>query len=72
MDQKDDIVAKFEWLGLFSSEIKVDAHVKTPLDAMCQLWEAKMQYAHGEKDMIVMQHTFEVCALSPSPRDLST
>ncbi len=28
------------------------------MDAVCQLFVEKMQYAPGERDMLVMQHTF--------------
>jgi len=51
---------KLDWLGMFSSDVRVPAKVHTVLDAFCALWEQKMQYAAGEKDMIVMKHTFEV------------
>lgn len=54
------IMQKFEFLGLFSSELRVPEKVNTALDALCFLFERSLQYAHGEKDMIVMRHTFEV------------
>jgi len=50
---------KMEWLGLFSDE-KVPAGKTTKLDAVTHLFETKMTYAPGERDMIVMQHEFIV------------
>jgi hypothetical protein len=52
-------ITKFEWLGLFSDK-QIPAKVTTSLDAVCALMEEKMQYATGEKDMILMKHIFEV------------
>eukprot|EP00462_Mataza_sp_D1_P011279 CAMPEP_0175161518 /NCGR_PEP_ID=MMETSP0087-20121206/24651_1 /TAXON_ID=136419 /ORGANISM="Unknown Unknown, Strain D1" /LENGTH=799 /DNA_ID=CAMNT_0016449945 /DNA_START=37 /DNA_END=2436 /DNA_ORIENTATION=+ len=51
------IVNQLEWLGLFSNE-RITS--KTVLDAMCVLFERKLVYAEGEKDMIQMRHVFEV------------
>lgn len=52
-----DIISRLEWLGLFSDE-KVPSEVNTYLDALCHLFEEKLQYAPGERDMIVMHHEF--------------
>jgi saccharopine dehydrogenase-like NADP-dependent oxidoreductase len=55
--QKDDpIISRLEWLGLFTDE-EVPS-VSTYLDALCHLFESKLQYAEGERDMIVMHHEF--------------
>ena len=53
------VVKAFEWLGLFSDQ-KLES--KTHLDAVCHLMlnKKEMEYAEGEKDMIVMKHTYEV------------
>uniref|UniRef100_A0A7S4UK19 Saccharopine dehydrogenase [NAD(+), L-lysine-forming] n=1 Tax=Paramoeba aestuarina TaxID=180227 RepID=A0A7S4UK19_9EUKA len=56
----DDVIHRFEWLGMFDSEKKVGSSGTTALDAVCILFEEKMQYAEGEKDMICMKHTFDV------------
>jgi saccharopine dehydrogenase-like NADP-dependent oxidoreductase len=45
------------WLGLFSDE-KIGTKVTTLLDAVCQLFVEKLQYGAGERDMLVMRHTF--------------
>ena len=55
----DPTIAKFEWLGLFSDAV-IPAKVNTALDAVCHLMEQKMQYGAGERDMILMQHVFEI------------
>eukprot|EP01064_Diplonema_japonicum_P031419 TRINITY_DN5613_c0_g1_i1.p1 TRINITY_DN5613_c0_g1~~TRINITY_DN5613_c0_g1_i1.p1 ORF type:complete len:461 (+),score=197.79 TRINITY_DN5613_c0_g1_i1:57-1385(+) len=54
-----EVIAAMTWLGLFTDE-KVQA--KTRLDSVCELMKMKneMEYATGEKDMIVMKHTYEV------------
>lgn len=47
-----------DWLDLFSEEQRIpQLNSSTPLDALCDRMMAKMQYAPGERDMIVMQHT---------------
>ncbi len=51
------VISRFEWLGLFE-EREIDSKVNTRLDALCTLFEEKMNYAPGERDMIVMHHEF--------------
>ncbi len=51
------IIARFEWLGLFSGE-KVPSNPPTVLDALTHVMEHKMAYQPGERDMIVLQHEF--------------
>lgn len=53
------VVSQLEWLGCFSED-KIPAGTKTILDAMCHLFQGKLVYAEGEKDMIQMRHIFEV------------
>ncbi|MHA2222689.1 MAG: saccharopine dehydrogenase C-terminal domain-containing protein [Candidatus Thorarchaeota archaeon] len=57
LDSSDPIIARFEWLGLFE-EKEIPSGVNTILDALCNLFEEKMQYSPGERDMIVMHHEF--------------
>jgi saccharopine dehydrogenase (NADP+, L-glutamate forming) len=47
----------FEWLGLFSDE-PLPVAEGSPLDALVAHMLAKMQYAEGERDMLIMQHEF--------------
>jgi saccharopine dehydrogenase-like NADP-dependent oxidoreductase len=57
VDKDSKVISRFEWLGLFD-ERKIDSKVNTRLDALCALFEEKMNYAPGERDMIVMHHEF--------------
>ena len=65
----DPIMSRLEWLGLFS-EKKIPSDVTTHLDAVCNLFEEKLQYSPGERDMIVMQHEF--IASYPSKKEKIT
>jgi saccharopine dehydrogenase-like NADP-dependent oxidoreductase len=51
------ILKRFEWLGLLD-EVIIPSGINTRLDALCHLFEQKMQYAPGERDMLVMHHEF--------------
>jgi saccharopine dehydrogenase (NADP+, L-glutamate forming) len=53
------VISRLEWLGLFD-EVKIPSGINTRLDALCHLFENKMQYAPGERDMLVMHHEFIV------------
>lgn len=56
--EKDRIVAGLKWLGLFS-----DTQTKprgNALDTLCATLEDKMQYEEGERDMVMLQHRFEI------------
>ncbi|NWF94712.1 MAG: saccharopine dehydrogenase NADP-binding domain-containing protein [Candidatus Thorarchaeota archaeon] len=55
----DPVITRLEWLGLFSST-RIPSEVSTPLDALCHLFEEKLQYSPGERDMIVMHHDFVI------------
>ena len=57
LDPVNFIVANLEWLGLFSSA-PLPAGCKSPLDVMTATMLAKMSYAPGERDMLVLQHQF--------------
>jgi saccharopine dehydrogenase (NADP+, L-glutamate forming) len=59
IEPEDEIISRFQWLGLFSNE-KIPPEVNTSLDVLCHLFEEKLQYAAGERDMIVMHHEFIV------------
>ncbi|PHH76385.1 hypothetical protein CDD80_1567 [Ophiocordyceps camponoti-rufipedis] len=57
-DQKDHILAGLRWLGLFSSEKIIPRG--NPLDTICATLEKKMQYGDGERDLVMLQHKFQV------------
>jgi len=57
IDRDSYAFKNFEWLGLFSDE-PLPVAEGSPLDALVAHMLAKMQYAEGERDMLVMQHEF--------------
>ena len=57
LDLNDPIIARFEWLGLLSDEI-IPPTMTTNLDALCHIFQKKLKYAEGERDMLVMHHEF--------------
>lgn len=57
VDSSHPVLSSIKWLGLLESA-PIPSHVKSPLDALCAKMEEKMQYAPGERDMLLMQHKF--------------
>ncbi|KAJ0162784.1 Saccharopine dehydrogenase [Colletotrichum tanaceti] len=57
-EQRDHILAGLKWIGIFSSENIIPRG--NPLDTICATLEKKMQYTEGERDLVVLQHKFEV------------
>ena len=55
----DPLIEKLEFLGYFI-DTPIGEGIDTPLDALCEQMEARMQYAEGERDMIVLLHKFEI------------
>ncbi|KAL9104961.1 MAG: hypothetical protein Q9163_000133 [Psora crenata] len=57
-DEKSRIMAGLKWIGIFSdSRI---APKGNPLDTLCATLEEKMQYEEGERDLVMLQHRFEI------------
>ncbi|CAG8567025.1 26114_t:CDS:10 [Dentiscutata erythropus] len=57
-EELERIFRGMRWLGLFSDE---NVHRKdTLLDTLCATLEEKMQYGEGERDMVILQHKFEI------------
>ncbi|KAF3906069.1 hypothetical protein ABW21_db0207685 [Orbilia brochopaga] len=56
--QRGLIIAGLRWLGLFSSETAIPRG--NPLDTLCATLEKKMQFGEGERDLVILQHKFEV------------
>ncbi len=52
-----DPIARMEWLGLLSDNA-IPAEDNTYLDVLASRMLATMEYAPGERDMLVMQHEF--------------
>lgn len=55
---KDRILQGMRWLDLFSE--KPVTPRGNPLDTLCATLEGKMQYEAGERDMVMLQHKFEI------------
>jgi saccharopine dehydrogenase-like NADP-dependent oxidoreductase len=63
-------IANMEWLGLFSSEPLPGP--KAPVDILTARMLETMSYADGERDMLVLQHTFIASYADRSERTTST
>ncbi len=50
----------WEWLGLFSDTPIPSLKTPSALDALCDNMLNRMQYAPGERDMLIMKHTVTV------------
>lgn len=59
VDPDAEVIQRLEWLGLLSEE-PIPAADTTHLDVLASRMLARMTYAPGERDMLVMQHEFVV------------
>ncbi|KAM3085056.1 saccharopine dehydrogenase (NADP+, L-glutamate-forming), variant 2 [Clarireedia jacksonii] len=57
-EQKEQLMAGLKWIGVFSSEKIVPKG--NPLDTLCATLEKKMQFEEGERDLVMLQHKFEI------------
>jgi saccharopine dehydrogenase-like NADP-dependent oxidoreductase len=57
MEEGSYALRNFEWLSLFSND-PLPVAEGSPLDVIVARMLAKMQYAEGERDMLLMQHEF--------------
>ncbi|KAK6533541.1 Saccharopine dehydrogenase [NADP(+), L-glutamate-forming] [Orbilia ellipsospora] len=57
-EERQRIIGGMRWLGIFSSEPTIPRG--NPLDTLCATLEKKMQFAEGERDLVILQHKFEV------------
>ncbi|KAF3902766.1 hypothetical protein AA313_de0204039 [Arthrobotrys entomopaga] len=57
-EERDRIIGGMRWLGIFSSEPTIPRG--NPLDTLCATLEKKMQFSEGERDLVILQHKFEV------------
>ncbi|MFQ6038260.1 MAG: saccharopine dehydrogenase C-terminal domain-containing protein, partial [Candidatus Aminicenantales bacterium] len=53
-----DVIKRLAWLGLFSED-PVPLEKGSAMDIIAQKMLEKLQYEEGERDMIILQHTFE-------------
>lgn len=56
--EKERIVAGLKWIGMFSDEKIIPRG--NPLDTLCATLEKKMAFEEGERDLVMLQHRFEV------------
>ena len=56
--EKERIMSGLKWLGIFSDTPITPRG--NPLDTLCATLEQKMQYEKDERDMVMLQHKFEV------------
>ncbi|PVV04703.1 hypothetical protein BB560_000791 [Smittium megazygosporum] len=56
---KNRIIKGFQWLGIVSDNVSVRKQ-GTYLDTLCSRLEELMQYEEGERDLVMLQHTFEI------------
>lgn len=57
--RKDDTaISNFDWLGLFSD--KTLSCPESRMDSFSDLLQERLTYKEGERDMIILQHTFRV------------
>ncbi|EFY92424.1 saccharopine dehydrogenase [Metarhizium acridum CQMa 102] len=57
-EDRDRILSGLRWIGIFSDE-KITPR-GNPLDTLCAVLEKKMQFEEGERDMVMLQHKFEI------------
>jgi saccharopine dehydrogenase-like NADP-dependent oxidoreductase len=59
LESGSDILERLEWLGLFSEE-SLPIQKGSALDVLADRMIQMLSYAAGERDMIVLQHEFQV------------
>lgn len=57
-EEQSRILSGLSWVGLFSDEAITPRG--NPLDTLCATLEKKMQYEGEERDMVMLQHKFEI------------
>jgi saccharopine dehydrogenase-like NADP-dependent oxidoreductase len=65
------VIDHLAWLGLLGDE-PLPPGQKSPIDILTARMLAKMQYAPGERDMLVLQHQFEAKYAGGKERIIST
>ena len=56
--EKERILSGLAWIGVFSDEKIIPRG--NPLDTLCATLEKKMQFEEGERDLVMLQHKFEI------------
>jgi len=80
-DEKTQVLNGLRWLGLMDAKQKVTvrgtpaqnkAGYGNPLDTLCATLEEKCRYEPGERDMVMLQHRFEIKAKDGSDQVLTS
>lgn len=58
LEDKERILSGLRWIGVFSDD-KITPR-GNPLDTLCATLERKMQFEKNERDMVLLQHKFEI------------
>lgn len=58
LEEGSDVIQRLDWLGLFSEDT-VPVEKGGAIDVLAARMIEKMSFAEGERDMIVLEHTFE-------------
>jgi saccharopine dehydrogenase (NADP+, L-glutamate forming) len=58
IEENSDIIKRLEWLGLLEDD-PLPAEKGSAMDILGARMLEKLQYEQGERDMIILQHTFE-------------
>ncbi|MFX1562483.1 MAG: saccharopine dehydrogenase C-terminal domain-containing protein [Promethearchaeota archaeon] len=53
------LLSKLRWLGLFDDR-QIPIEKGAAIDVLTSLFKEKLQYRPGERDMLIMQHNFEI------------
>ncbi|KAG0151056.1 hypothetical protein CROQUDRAFT_651573 [Cronartium quercuum f. sp. fusiforme G11] len=56
--EEERILSGLRWIGVFSNEKVIPR--QSILDTLCATLEQKMAYGKGERDMVMLQHKFEI------------
>lgn len=57
-EEKERIISGLRWIGIFSDDKIIPRG--NPLDTLCATLEKKMQFEEGERDLVMLQHKFEI------------
>ena len=58
-EQGDKTIEGLRWIGLFSDRVAT-ARPASTLDALCAELEKRLTYQPGERDLVMLQHKFNI------------
>jgi saccharopine dehydrogenase (NADP+, L-glutamate forming)/spermidine synthase len=69
LGEDDDVLRKLDWLGLFS-ELPIPRSAASRADVLVSRMQERLQYAPGERDLLVMHHQVDWTDRDGRPRTL--